>query len=122
MSYSLIIGILETAKLNIGTRFHMALFSLAADIPTVAFCLDEYYSRKFQGLEDLFHRKSTLHFETFCVDDIWETIARTRGASDSSIAWREKVKKKLLAYYHVCWRGGVSIERIRFYCNIKKYG
>lgn len=112
--------ILETAELNIGTRFHMALFSLAANVPTVSFYLDEYYNRKFRGLEDLFRCRFTLPFETFGINDIWEMIDHTGEASNSSIAWKEQAKKKMVAYYNTCWRDDLSIERIRFYYYMKK--
>lgn len=111
--------ILEIADLNIGTRFHMALFSLTANIPTVSFYLDEYYNRKFRGLEDLFRCRFTLPFETFGMNDIWKMIDHTGEASDSSIAWKEQAKKKMVAYYNTCWRDGLSIERLSFWGYIK---
>lgn len=112
--------ILETANLNIGSRFHMALFSLAANIPTVSFCLDEYYNRKFQGLEDLFCQKFTLPFETFCVNDIWEMIGNAGHTSSKFILRRERTKQKLLAYFDTCWHDAFLLERLRFFYKLQK--
>jgi len=108
-----VVEILKTATLNMGTRFHMALFSMAAYVPTVSFSLDDYYVRKFRGLEELFECKFTVPFESFHISDIVRALSCTteRQRHDN---WLPSVQKKIRYYCDVCWskESSVSFSRI----------
>ena len=50
--------ILSHAMFNMGTRFHMAVFSLYASVPILSIYTDEYYKIKIKGIHDLFNSMS----------------------------------------------------------------
>jgi polysaccharide pyruvyl transferase WcaK-like protein len=45
-----IAGIIERARLAVGTRYHLAVFAAAAGVPAIGFHDDEYGRRRFAGI------------------------------------------------------------------------
>ncbi len=56
------LAVIQSAVLNIGTRYHLALFSMKKKIPTVSIVLDAYYEVKLRGIHDLFGSTGCLSF------------------------------------------------------------
>lgn len=104
--------ILRTAVFNMGTRFHMALFSMAAHVPTVSFSLDDYYVRKFRGLEELFECEFTVPFDSFNVSEIERILSLTKEAQGYD-NWLPDVQRKIRCYCDTCFDNGVSTRLFR---------
>lgn len=113
--------IIATANFNLGTRFHMALFSLASNIPVVSFSLNDYYSCKFKGLEEIFHCRIALPFDEVTIDKI-ETVLS--GAVNFHVTDNVQMitKKKLKSYYTVTCDKNWTLSRLKYYGFLRKLG
>lgn len=61
-----IIKLIQTGKMNIGTRFHMALFSLeSGNSLTISIAIDEYYRIKLKNLHKLFCSSGYFEMDKF---------------------------------------------------------
>ena len=65
-----VMQLIQTGRMNIGTRFHMALFSLQnSDCITISVAIDEYYRIKLENLHNLFHSSGYYDMEEFSQDN-----------------------------------------------------
>lgn len=62
--------ILSRAVFNIGTRFHMAVFSLSASVPILSIYTDEYYKIKIKGIHDVFNSTSYVEINDITKDSL----------------------------------------------------
>lgn len=88
------VHLIQSAKLNIGTRYHLALFSLCSlkSKPiTISLVLDEYYKRKIERIHELYSSKSYLMVQDCSKDKLEELYFR--GSIPVSVEKKEYIQK-----------------------------
>lgn len=57
--------IVASAKFNVGSRFHQAVFSLSANVPILSIFYDEYYKNKLESIHKLFNSTQIVGLDEF---------------------------------------------------------
>lgn len=66
--------LITCASFNIGSRYHMAVFSLSANIPVFNVIASEYYHNKLESLHQFFNSKSYCSIETVSKDQLHDFV------------------------------------------------
>lgn len=96
------------AFLNIGTRFHHAVFSLSSDVPMLSFYYGEYYKNKVQSIHEVYNSESFYALEDMSkevIEDFFrkrEYIIETIQSMKSHIQMLVNKKNKYLAEFYDC--------------------
>ena len=94
----LLVGIVRRCSFAITSRYHLAVFALANQIPCLAICSDQYYENKMRGILGQFNQEQFVIKSTESVDDFKKRIFELlrnyektrREISDRSIVLRKR--------------------------------
>ncbi len=114
---------LSHAVFNLGTRFHMAVFSLCANIPIYSIYTDDYYKIKIKGIHELFASKSYFSINDVTKDSLlsFESELKSNGEllllSKKTIIKKYNEKMKWVARMY----GNTKLRKIINYLLLRIY-
>lgn len=66
--------LITNAAFNIGSRFHLAVFSLSGNVPVLSISYDRYYENKLKSIHMLFESDEILSIESLSKDTLFSFI------------------------------------------------
>lgn len=89
-------SLLANAFLNLGSRFHMAVFSLASGVPMLSIVYDSYYLNKTRSIHELYLSEGFLPLEMLSYDHLASFLeGRNNVSQDVSGKINENYRRKL---------------------------
>lgn len=91
--------VVSGAVFNIGTRFHLAIFSMSAVVPVLSIYSDDYYENKIKAAHDYFNSDTYINLQdldTVSLKNFKENLSFTKQKLEKALpAVRSKYLKKL---------------------------
>ena len=99
------VRLIQSAVMNIGTRFHMAVFSLLAGRTTISLILDDYYQVKLNGIHSLFSSSACFPVGGLTMEMLNGCLTEEKPEKVDAV-FDKRPSGKLFRYYkatEACW-------------------
>lgn len=105
-----VLEIIKTARFNIGTRYHMALFSLENNVSTLSIVLDDYYGVKLGQIHKLFDSDGCIELNADADEKIEKWMKRRSETEETKTKSPDSMKNQKLE----------NINEIINVCSVQK--
>lgn len=100
---------ISNAVFNVGSRFHMAVFSLSSNTPVFSVCFDDYYQNKISSVHKLYESLEYAYLTDVTQEKLIDFITRLPDIKKSLSQQKDKVKKLInQKYYKLAGAYGIN--------------
>lgn len=91
---------ISNAVFNVGSRFHMAVFSLSSNTPVFSVCFDDYYQNKISSVHKLYESLEYAYLTDVTQEKLIDFITRLPDIKKSLSQQKDKVEKLINQKYY----------------------
>lgn len=100
---------ISNAVFNVGSRFHMAVFSLSSNTPVFSVCFDDYYQNKISSVHKLYESLEYAYLTDVTQEKLIDFITRLPDIKKSLSQQKDKVEKLInQKYYKLAGAYGIN--------------
>lgn len=100
---------ISNAVFNVGSRFHMAVFSLSSNTPVFSVCFDDYYQNKISSVHKLYESLEYAYLADVTQEKLIDFITRLPDIKKSLSQQKDKVEKLInQKYYKLAGAYGIN--------------